>query len=167
MNQPIPPIAPIGTQTSAALAVNNDEEQLKLLAIFHYVVGGLAAVFALFPIIHLVMGLVFVLAVPPLTVQGQPSQPNPAIIGWFFIILAGVFITLGLTMASLILMAGRSLSGRKRYNFCLVMACVECVFMPFGTALGIFTIIVLNRPSVKQLFGVGAAPAGVNYSGKI
>jgi hypothetical protein len=29
---------------------------------------------------------------------------------------------------------------------------VECVFMPFGTALGVFTILVLNRQSVKELF---------------
>ena len=36
--------------------------------------------------------------------------------------------------------------------FCLVMGAVECVFMPFGTVLGIFTIIVLMRESVKPLF---------------
>jgi len=34
------------------------------------------------------------------------------------------------------------------------MACIECLFMPFGTVLGVFTILVLVRESVKQLFGV-------------
>jgi hypothetical protein len=38
--------------------------------------------------------------------------------------------------------------------FCLVMGGVECLFMPFGTVLGVFTIIVLMREPVKQLFGV-------------
>jgi len=33
------------------------------------------------------------------------------------------------------------------------MAGVECMFMPFGTVLGVFTIIVLMRPSVKEIFG--------------
>jgi len=33
-----------------------------------------------------------------------------------------------------------------------VMACVECLFIPFGTILGVFTIIVLLRESVKALF---------------
>jgi hypothetical protein len=28
------------------------------------------------------------------------------------------------------------------------------VFMPFGTILGVFTIIVLSRESVKQMFAV-------------
>jgi hypothetical protein len=32
------------------------------------------------------------------------------------------------------------------------MACVECIFIPFGTVLGAFTILVLMRPSVKEMF---------------
>ncbi len=43
--------------------------------------------------------------------------------------------------------------------FCLVMACVACLFMPFGTVLGVFTIIVLARPSVQTLFSRPAVPA--------
>ena len=39
-----------------------DNEHLKLLSIFHYVVSGLAAFFACIPIIHLVIGLFFILA---------------------------------------------------------------------------------------------------------
>jgi predicted protein tyrosine phosphatase len=29
------------------------------------------------------------------------------------------------------------------------MACVECLSLPFGTVLGVFTILVVNRASVK------------------
>jgi len=36
--------------------------------------------------------------------------------------------------------------------FCLVMAGAECLFMPFGTVLGVFTIILLLQEPVKQLF---------------
>ncbi len=28
----------------------------------------------------------------------------------------------------------------------------SCVFIPFGTILGVFTIIVLSRPTVKEVF---------------
>jgi hypothetical protein len=45
---------------------------------------------------------------------------------------------------------------RKHFTFCLIMAAVECIFMPFGTVLGTFTILVINRPSVRELF----SPAG-------
>jgi hypothetical protein len=32
------------------------------------------------------------------------------------------------------------------------MACIICLSIPFGTVLGVFTIIVLNRPTVKARF---------------
>ena len=37
------------------------------------------------------------------------------------------------------------------------MAGLECIFMPFGTVLGVFTIIVLMRDTVKELFGRAVA----------
>jgi hypothetical protein len=43
------------------------------------------------------------------------------------------------------------------------MACVACLSVPLGTVLGVFTIIVLMRPSVKALFAEvrdSAAPNG-------
>ncbi|PYI82572.1 MAG: hypothetical protein DMF09_14100 [Verrucomicrobia bacterium] len=52
--------------------------------------------------------------------------------------------------------AGRSLSRRKHYWFAFVVACIECIFIPFGTILGVFTIIVLSRESVKTLFSSAA-----------
>jgi hypothetical protein len=61
-------------------------------------------------------------------------------------------------MAICILIAGRCLSRRKRYSFALVMACIECLFIPFGTILGVFTIIALSRQSVKALFPTARAP---------
>ena len=57
----------------------------------------------------------------------------------------------------LLAIAGRSLAMRKRYMFALVVACVECIFMPFGTVLGVFTIIALSRESVKALFSAETA----------
>jgi len=64
-----------------------------------------------------------------------------------------VFFLAGITMAICILIAGQCLFRRKAYSFALVIACVECLFIPFGTILGVFTIIVLSRESVKALFG--------------
>lgn len=129
--------------------MTRDEEQLQLLAIFHYILAGLTALFALIPIIHLALGLVMVFAPEKL---GEPNQPPPAFIGWMFAGLAAVFIVLGLVFALLIFIAGRSISKRKRYTYCLVVAGIECLMIPFGTVLGVFSIIVLMRESVRQLF---------------
>ena len=81
------------------------------------------------------------------------SAAIPAFFGWLFIVLAGTMMILGFALAICIFLAGRSLACRRHYMFCLVAAGVECTFMPFGTILGVFTIIVLQKPSVKELFG--------------
>ena len=126
-----------------------DEEHLKLLSLFHYVVGGFAGLFACFPLIHLGVGIFMILAPEKM---GAGNQLPPAFLGWFFVIIAVCIIVAGWTFALLVLLAGRFLARRKNYMFCFVMACVECLFMPFGTVLGVFTLLVLMRPSVKEMF---------------
>ncbi len=132
--------------------MSQDSEHLKLLAIFHYVVAGMTALFACIPFIHFFMGLA-------LTTGAFPdTDPEAQTVGIFIMVFAGLFIVAGWTLAALIAFAGRSLQQRTRYLYCLVMAGIECIFMPFGTVLGVFTIIVLMRDSVKELFGRPAAP---------
>ncbi|MDE3066531.1 MAG: hypothetical protein KGJ60_03170 [Verrucomicrobiota bacterium] len=138
--------------------MNTDEEHLKLLSIFHYVVAGCAAFIALFPVIYIVLGLFMLLAPASFADHGQPP---PAFAGWIFVVMGSVFMTLGWIFAAFVFAAGRCLARRKHYTFCLVMACVECLFMPFGTVLGVFSIIVLMREPVKQIFGFNPpAPGG-------
>jgi len=83
----------------------------------------------------------------------------PEFLGWIFAVLGSLLFVIGIAIAICILIAGRSLALRKRYSFALVMACIECLFVPFGTILGIFTIVVLSRESVKALFSGAQKPA--------
>jgi hypothetical protein len=129
--------------------MNQDLEHLRLLSIFHYVVGGLAALFACFPCIHLTIGIALVSGAMP---AGPGQEGPPAMVGWFFIAIATAMILVGWSVAIAILVAGKFLSQKSHYMYCLVVAAIECLFMPFGTVLGVFTIIVLIRPSVKPLF---------------
>ena len=137
---------------------NTDNEHLRLLSIFHYVVSGVSAFIACIPIIHLVIGLIFIFA-PGMF--GTGSNQPPAFVGWLLVGVAGVFILLGWIFAVFVLVAGRFMARRKHYQLLFVVACVECLFIPFGTVLGVFTILVLNRPSVKELFN--PMPMGVDY----
>ncbi len=132
--------------------IKQDEDHLRLLSIFHYIVGGLSALFACFPIIHLVMGLVLIFAPHQMSNGSKESPEAMAVMGWFFVVFAAIMILLGWTFAVCMILAGRFLARRRHYTFCFVMAAVGCIFMPFGTILGVFTIIVLLRPSVKGLF---------------
>lgn len=129
--------------------MNQDEEHLRLLSIFHYVVGVLAVLFACMPIFHMIIGIMFIVA--PNSMRPAPEMPA-ALFGWVFLVVGGMMMLMGFAYAACLIYAGRCLGNRRRYTFCLVMGAVCCLFFPFGTVLGVFTLIVLTRPSVKEQF---------------
>jgi hypothetical protein len=126
-----------------------DHEHLKLLSIFHYVLAGIAAFFACIPIIHVIIGLFLILAPHQF---GPGNQQPPVFVGLLFVFLGGFIILAGWTYAVLVFFAGKFIARRTNYTYCFVVACVECIYVPFGTVLGVFSIIVLSRPGVKAMF---------------
>ncbi len=152
---------------------------LRLLAIFHYVVGGLGYLVSLFPVIHLALGLSFLLVpervVPDLRPSAPPSEalervepaePGPGaapqmddvfparLFGLMFTIVPAIMIAMGFVLSTLIVVAGRRLAAYRSHTYCLVVAGIECLFMPFGTVLGVFTILTLVKPEARRLFGL-------------
>jgi uncharacterized membrane protein YfcA len=96
------------------------------------------------------IGLLFLL-VPAFSSKGPQNLP-PQLFGLFFIVIGGCMVALGWTAAICTFISGRYLAQRRRRMFSLVMAVVMCLMMPFGTILGIFTLIVLSRNSVQRLY---------------
>ena len=146
--------------------MEQDEQHLKILSILHYVYAGLIAVGSLLGLLYVFIGIMFITSPPP-TPPGQP--PPPTEFGWFFICIGGSVTLIGWIMAFFVALGGRFLGRRQHWVFCLVVACVVCLNMPLGTLLGVFTIIVLVRPTVKDLFGslparlVDLPPEGPHY----
>ena len=114
-----------------ATYLSDDEEHLRLLGIFHYVVGALTALFALFPLIHFSLGLFFVLA-PPHSTQQQGAPP--AIIGWFFMIIGGMFFLFGESFAACVFAAARfhSLASPLLVHLCRRMFAVRIFSLRHG-----------------------------------
>ena len=83
----------------------------------------------------------------------------PPEFGYFFIGL-GIFLLLWRAVyAYLMFHTGQSLRQQKRWQFIFIMAIVDCVLGGVvGIVLGVFTIVILNRPSVKELFAEGDSP---------
>lgn len=147
--QPIPSLP----YASGHYLLSRDIEHLNLLALFHYIGGGLTLLFACIPFIHVTLG-VLMLSGKLNGPQGQPGPP-PAF-GWFFVIIGLTIIALGWTMGILIIYSGRCLKARRHWLFSVVMAGLMCLSVPLGTILGVFTLIVLLREPVKRLYGVEA-----------
>ena len=127
----------------------SDEEHLRLLSIFHYVMAGIAGLFSLLPILHITMGL--------LMLSGRMDSPNDMpgsrVFGLMMVLMGATFIACGLAYAVCVAFAGHFISERRRHLFCIIMAGLSCAFFPFGTVLGVFTITVLQRDSVRHMFG--------------
>jgi len=126
--------------------MTQDEQHLHLLSIFHYVVGGLTALFSCIPFLHLGIGIAI------LSGAFETTNGPPQFIAWFLIIFPALFIIAGWTLAGLIIIAGTKLKNRSSWTYCLVIAGLECIVMPFGTVLGVFTLVVLLKDSVQNLF---------------
>lgn len=118
-----------------------DAEHLKLLAIFHYIFGGFAALGSCFALIHVLMGLAML-----------AGGGEAAMVGLIFTIVGASVLLLGLTFGGLVAFSGRMIQMRQRPLFSKIMATFCCCSLPFGTALGICTWLVLTRPSVKALY---------------
>jgi hypothetical protein len=124
-----------------------EDQNLRILSIFHYVVAGVAALFSLFPIFHITIGAMMVLGK-----FDNGGSPSPDAFGWLFIAFGTAMILGGMTFAICYAYAGRCLARRRHYMYCLIMAGIGCMFVPFGTVLGVFTIIELQKEPVKRLF---------------
>ncbi len=129
--------------------MTDDEKNLNLLAIFHYIIGSLTALFSCVFFIHLAIGIGMLSG----AFDGRNAPPK--IFAWFFTVFASVAILSGWTLAGFIIAAGSKLKRRTSRTFCLVVAGLECAIMPLGTILGVFTIVILMKESVKQIFKTG------------
>ncbi len=135
--------------------MSQDAEQLHLLSIFHFVLAGICAVFALFPLAYMVFGAA--LAGGGLF-PDRPGELPAAFAGCFVMGVGAVILLTLVAYAGALFLAGRYLRERRRHMFCVIVAALSCAFQPIGTVLGVFTLIVLYRPAVKAMFGVGPVP---------
>jgi hypothetical protein len=132
--------------TSPVEATAQDIEHLRLLSIFHWILGAITALFALFPVLHLVVGLML------MTGRTGESDPVASWMGGIFVAFAGFMIACGLTLAGLMIHTARCITRRRSHTLCLIVAGVECTLMPFGTVLGVLTLIALLKPQIRALF---------------
>jgi len=131
--------------------MNRIEDNIRLLSIFHYVFAGFVALIACIPIIHIVVGILF-LVMPEKMCENDCTEQPTQMIGWIFIGVGTFVMLIGWTFAILVGLAGRFLARRVHLKYCIAIAAASCLFMPLGTVLGVFSLITLTKKEAEPLF---------------
>ncbi len=126
-----------------------DEEHLKLLAIFYYILGALTALAGLMPLIHVAIGLG--LATLP-GIDDPDGQAATRFIGVMFAVLGIVMFFIAQGLAAIKFLCGYWLQRRRNRTGCIVISAIICIGFPLSTVLGVMTIVVLLRDSVREMF---------------
>jgi len=145
------------SDTRVASTMNKDLDHLKILGILHTIWGVLAILFGLlFGIMYIGIGAAA--AASPNSTTDDSGMSSGAF-GGIFIVVGIVFLVAAVIYGILMIMAGGKLRKQRGYGFCFFVAILDLLGFP-SIILGIFTLIVLNRPTVKELFKGGAIPPG-------
>jgi len=148
-----------------------DEEHLGILGIFNFVVAGLCLFGMLAFVPHLIMvqsgmfdrmfekqwekiedrgerweersGEEFPVAFDRETGEFLKKTLQVFVVG---------FMLLTAVAGALCLLSGFGLRARRRRGLSIVVAVLQCFAMPVGTVLGVFTLVVLGRTSVQELY---------------
>ena len=133
-----------GYQEAPARFSRGDQNDLNTLAVCHYVYAALLALGGLVPMgISLVAVGVFSALVP----AHEPAIKG--LVGGALLLVWGAIGLLLWIKAAFVAYSGLSLRRGQHRVLSIVVACLCCLNMPLGTLLGVFTLIVLNRPAVR------------------
>ena len=127
-----------------------DAEHVRLLAIFHFVSAGFSLLGVLFSSLYLVLFQV-IFSNPQAfaqSQQGAPPEEFVTFLRWF----TGSFIVWFLVSCVGNLLSAFFLRARRHRTFSMVVAGINCLHIPLGTILGVFTLVVLGRESVRKLY---------------
>jgi hypothetical protein len=137
MSPSAPPPLPFLAQNQQSV---RDREQLRLLAGFHFAGAALAAMFSLMVLLPWISG--------PAEIRPKPLHPDPIPDELLYtMILSGLASSAVANVLSAV-----SLLATKRRFLSLIVAWFNCLNLPLGTILGIFTLVVLHRPSVVATY---------------
>lgn len=77
---------------------------------------------------------------------------QPTVFGLIIFMTTLVIILTGWAYGIGLLWMARFLIRREQHFYCLMMSWVSCLFLPFGTLLGIISLIILFQRPVAELF---------------
>lgn len=144
------------------------DRQLRRLAQWHYVVGGVTAFFAVFGAPLIPTGYVLMhgangplpesvrLAAEMQGVEKELADPEiRAILGGCLVIAGIVVVALSLLHGAIIAYVGRCISQRRRWRLCVLFSIFDLTYLiplPIGTVLSVVALRLLHREDARRQF---------------
>lgn len=122
------------------------KNNLSTLSLLHYVYGAFVCVVGLMLLLLVALGHFL----NSDWIAANSDQPPPPFLGHLFIILGWVIFAFVEFKGVLNIISGRMIARRRNRLFSQITAGLDCLNIPFGMALGIFTFVTLNNEEVKR-----------------
>lgn len=123
-----------------------EDHNLGIFRILFIIKGIITLLFAILPILYIFLGVF-------LFEKNQIPDEDAHFVAYFMMITGITVFLILLVLGILTLLTAKYLGEKRNYDFIFVMAVISCITGIFGIILGIFTILELNKPHVKRLFG--------------
>jgi ABC-type branched-subunit amino acid transport system permease subunit len=130
---------------------------LRLLSIGYYIQAGIAAFYTVMLVGYSAFIAVLLTNLARVSQQGSQQNIPPAVLSILSVVLT-VVIGMVCAYTACLFLAGFWLRRLRNKLFIEIVAAFNCLGIPYGTVLSIFTFMVLQRPSAKQLFAGGGMP---------
>ena len=128
-------------------APHHRDNNIETLAILHLVKAILTYLFSFFFVFYIFMGSMF----SDIATHDTHNQP-PFDFSVIFGIIGVVGIVCCVLFGTLNLLSYSYLKKRKNYTFVFVVSIINCLSGILGILLGVFTLVEINKPHVKDLF---------------
>jgi hypothetical protein len=131
---------------------------LRLLSIGYFIQAAIAGFYSLLLLGYSAFVSALLVNIGHLSQQtGNQNNIPPAVLSIISVILA-IIIGMVFAYTACQFLAGYFLRRLRHLLFIQIIAALNCLALPYGTVLGIFTFMVLQRPSAKQCFAGAAFP---------
>ncbi len=149
-NTPPPPPPPQAYQRS--LEFKKIDKNLKLFSNLNLLLSGISLFSAGFLFLsYQIMNFMFSNK-EMMRSNSNDSSFDPAqlleVFKWFYIIIG----IAALASAIINVISAILLKKRRNRSLCMFISYINCTFVPFGTALGVLTILNLQKDKVNELF---------------
>ena len=126
--------------------MNSTSHNLNTFKILFIIKGILTLLISLIPLLYFFFG-VFMFN------EHFGNAEGSGIAGTIMMLAGSLIFLFLVALGILTLLVGKYLGEQRRYDFIFVIAIINCLTGVLGILLGVFTIIELNKPHVKHLFG--------------